>query len=85
MSLGDGVTEDQLLVHDEQHPDPAYAYLLSRMDQMEGFPTPIGVLRAVEAPRYEDLMAEKIRRVKSKRGEGDLEALLRAGDTWEVS
>jgi 2-oxoglutarate ferredoxin oxidoreductase subunit beta len=84
VSLGGGITEKDLIVHDERNPNPAYAFLLSRMDQTPGFPTPIGVLRAVDAPRYEDGMAEQIRQVVEKKGKGDLGQLLRAGDTWEV-
>jgi 2-oxoglutarate ferredoxin oxidoreductase subunit beta len=84
VTLGDGITERDLVVHDERNPNPAYAFLLSRMDATPGFPTPIGVLRAVEAPRYELEIAEQIRRVAAKKGSGDLGQLLRAGDTWEV-
>ena len=40
VTLGNGVTEKDLIVHDEQHPNPAYAFLLSRMDGRPGFPTP---------------------------------------------
>jgi 2-oxoglutarate ferredoxin oxidoreductase subunit beta len=54
------------------------------MDATPGFPTPIGVLRAVEAPRYESLVADQVRAVTEKKGKGDLGRLLRAGDTWEV-
>jgi 2-oxoglutarate ferredoxin oxidoreductase subunit beta len=82
--LGAGITEQELLVHDEKSPDPAYAFLLSRMERREGFPTPIGVLRAVEAPRYEDAVAQMVRRAIEQKGAGDLDALLRAGDTWQV-
>ena len=82
--LGGGVTESDLIVHDEHHPNPAYAFLLSRMDQTPGFPTPIGVLRAVDAPRYETLVADQVRAVTEKKGRGDLGMLLRTGDTWEV-
>jgi 2-oxoglutarate ferredoxin oxidoreductase subunit beta len=84
VKLGDGVTEADLIVHDERHPNPAYAFLLSRMDQTPGFPTPIGVLRAVEAPKYETLVADQVRAVTEKKGKGDLAKLLRTGDTWEV-
>jgi 2-oxoglutarate ferredoxin oxidoreductase subunit beta len=84
VTLGEGVGEGDLIVHDERHPNPAYAFLLSRMDQQPGFPTPIGVLRAVEAPRYEELVAEQIRGVVAKKGPGDLGELLHAGDTWQV-
>ncbi|MFZ0411062.1 MAG: 2-oxoacid:ferredoxin oxidoreductase subunit beta [Candidatus Acidiferrales bacterium] len=84
VALGNGISESDLLVHDEQNPNPAYAFLLSRMDTMAGFPTPIGVLRAVSAPRYEDLITAQIREVQERKGKGDLGKLLRAGDTWEV-
>ncbi len=82
--LGNGISEKDLVVHDEMNPNPAYAFLVSRMETLPGFPAPIGVLRAVEAPRYEDLIAAQIQSVIAKRGKGDLGKLLRAGDTWEV-
>jgi 2-oxoglutarate ferredoxin oxidoreductase subunit beta len=84
VALGNGVTEEDLIVHDERNPNPAYAFLLSRMDSRPDFPTPIGVLRAVAAPRYEQEVAQQLEEVTARRGEGDLAALLRAGDTWEV-
>jgi 2-oxoglutarate ferredoxin oxidoreductase subunit beta len=85
VALGGGVTEEDLVVHDERNPNPAYAFLLSRMDSRPDFPTPIGVLRAVEAPRYEQEVAGQLQAVTEKKGEGDLAALLRTGDTWEVT
>jgi 2-oxoglutarate ferredoxin oxidoreductase subunit beta len=54
------------------------------METMPGFPTPLGVLRAVDAPRYEDGTRAQIDEIVAKRGKGDLVKLLRAGDTWEV-
>jgi 2-oxoglutarate ferredoxin oxidoreductase subunit beta len=84
VTLGNGVTEKDLIVHDERHPNPAYAFLLSRMDENPGFPSPIGVLRAVDAPRYEAVANEQIEGIVARKGAGDLGRLLRAGDTWEV-
>jgi 2-oxoglutarate/2-oxoacid ferredoxin oxidoreductase subunit beta len=85
VQLGNGITENDLLVHDERSPLPAYAFLLAHMESRPGFPAPIGVLRSWEdSPRYEDLVADQIREVQAKRGKGDLAKLLRAGDTWEV-
>ena len=49
-----------------------------------GFPTPLGVLRAVDAPRYEDAMNEQVKDGHRKKGKGDLGELLQAGDTWGV-
>jgi hypothetical protein len=55
------------------------------MEHREGFPTPIGVLRAWDdLPRYEDVINQQIRDVQAKRGTGDLAKLLRGGDTWQV-
>jgi 2-oxoglutarate ferredoxin oxidoreductase subunit beta len=84
VQLGNGVTEKDLLVHDERHPNPGLAFLLSRMDGRPGFPTPIGVLRSIDVPRYEDAVAEQVARVIEKKGRGDLGSLLQIGDTWEV-
>jgi 2-oxoglutarate ferredoxin oxidoreductase subunit beta len=84
VKLGDGISEKDLIVHDERHPNPAYAFLLSRMDATPGFPTPLGVLRAVDAPVYETQNAEQLAAIGAKKGKGDLAKLLRAGDTWEV-
>jgi 2-oxoglutarate ferredoxin oxidoreductase subunit beta len=85
VTLGDGVSEKDLLVHDAHHLNAGYAFQLSQMEKRPGFPTPIGVLRAWEdVPRFEDEMNQQIKDVIAKRGPGDLKKLLRAGDTWEV-
>jgi 2-oxoglutarate ferredoxin oxidoreductase subunit beta len=83
--LGNGITESDLVVHDAHHPRPSYAFLLSHMEHRPGFPTPIGVFRAWDdLPRYEDVINDQVREVISKKGPGDLNRLLQAGDTWEV-
>jgi 2-oxoglutarate ferredoxin oxidoreductase subunit beta len=84
VTLGNGVEEGDLLIHDEHNPNPAYAFLLSQMDARPDLPTPLGVVRAIEAPRYENLVADQVSRVTKKKGPGDLTALLHSGDTWEV-
>jgi 2-oxoglutarate ferredoxin oxidoreductase subunit beta len=84
VTLGDGITEKDLVVHNEVDPNPTYAFLLSRMDNMPGFPTPLGVMRSVAAPRYEAVANEQIQGVIGKKGKGDLATLLGAGDTWQV-
>jgi 2-oxoglutarate/2-oxoacid ferredoxin oxidoreductase subunit beta len=81
---GNGLTEKDLLVHDEHHSNPAYAFMLAQMEEKPGFPTPIGVLRSWERDRYEDVMAKQVQDIIAKRGPGDLSKLLNAGDTWEV-
>lgn len=79
-----GISEDDLLFHDERAPEPSLAYALSRMRYPE-FPEPIGVFRAVEAPRYDDEINKQIAAAKAKRGEGDLSKLFNSGETWTVA
>jgi 2-oxoglutarate ferredoxin oxidoreductase subunit beta len=82
VALGNGVTEKDLLVHDEQG-SAAYAFMLAQMEA-PAFPVPIGVLRNVQAPVLDIAMREQIAQVTAKKGPGDLKALLYSGDTWEV-
>ncbi len=85
VQLGNGITEADLIVHDAHHQNPSYAFLLSHMERRPGFPTPIGVFRAWDdLPRFEDVINDQVRDVIAKKGPGDLNKLLRAGDTWEV-
>ncbi len=85
VALGNGITESDLVIHDAHHPRPSYAFLLSHMEHRPGFPTPLGVFRAWDdLPRYEDVMNQQIKDVIAKRGPGDLNKRLHAGDTWEV-
>jgi 2-oxoglutarate ferredoxin oxidoreductase subunit beta len=83
VQLGKGITESDLLVHDETLEDPTIAFLLSRMDYPE-YPVPIGVLRAVQRPTYEELMAQQIQHAIETEGEGNLKEIFLEGDTWTV-
>jgi 2-oxoglutarate ferredoxin oxidoreductase subunit beta len=79
------VGEDALLVHDEQREDPTLAFMLSRLSRGPFEPTPIGVFRAVERPDYGSLLDEQIAGARARRGEGDLEELIRSGTVWTVA
>lgn len=83
VELGKGISEDDLLFHDERSPEPSLAYLLSRM-RYPDFPEPIGVFRAVERPMYDELLNHQIAQAKTKWGEGDLQKLFESGETWDV-
>jgi 2-oxoglutarate ferredoxin oxidoreductase subunit beta len=82
VTLGNGIGEADLIVHDER--DPTLAYFLSRMEP-PAFPTPIGVFHAVERPTYEAGMRAQIDAARGRQGGGDLDALFDRGDTWTVS
>jgi 2-oxoglutarate ferredoxin oxidoreductase subunit beta len=79
----DGVTEADILVHDEARDDPSIAFLLSRMEWPE-YPVPMGVFRAVQRPTYDALMAKQIEDAIAAEGEGELKEIFLEGDTWTV-
>jgi 2-oxoglutarate ferredoxin oxidoreductase subunit beta len=83
VQLGEGVSEADLLVHDEAAPDPYLAFMLSRM-WWPDFPVPVGVFRDVSRPTHDELLTAQIDKAIAQRGEGDLAALLRSGDAWTV-
>jgi len=84
VELGNGITEDDLLVHDAHAEDPTLAWLLSRMEPPH-FPVPIGVFRAVRKPTYAEMVLRQQQQAIARRGPGDLKALFADADTWEVS
>ena len=84
VELGAGVSESDLLVHDEAAREPTAAYLLSRMRYPE-FPEPIGVFRSVDRPKYDELLNAQVDEARGTRGPGDLQKLFMSGDTWEVN
>ncbi|GAA3012872.1 2-oxoacid:ferredoxin oxidoreductase subunit beta [Kitasatospora sp. NPDC127116] len=77
--------EADVLVHDAHAAGPAAAFALSRIADADTLHhTPIGVLRSVERPVYDELMADQLATATTRRGEGDLAALLAGNDTWTV-
>ncbi len=79
------VGEDALLVHDSGHREPSLAFALSRVTFETDGAVPLGVFRSVESEVYDDLMSEQLAAARESSGEGDLESLLRSGDTWTVT
>jgi 2-oxoglutarate ferredoxin oxidoreductase subunit beta len=74
---------DDVLVHDEKAAEPTLATVLSRMTGPE-FPEPVGVLRAVQKPTYEELLDRQIADAAAKKGPGKLDDLFKAEDIWTV-
>jgi 2-oxoglutarate ferredoxin oxidoreductase subunit beta len=77
------VKPDDLLIHDEKAPDPSLAFLLSRMRHPE-FPEPLGIFRAVEADRYDEIVRRQNQQAVARLGEGDLQKLITGDETWTV-
>ena len=77
------VDEADLVVHHENIDNPSYAYMLSRMEN-PSMPLPFGILRSVDRPAYTDMLDHQVNQSIADKGEGDLQALFSAGDTWTV-
>ena len=82
----DEVSLDDLWIHDEK--DFYKAQILTRMfddpRSLGHLPRPFGVFYAVERACYEDIMAMQIEEALSVKGEGNLDALLRGRESWEI-
>ena len=84
VTLGDGVGEEDCLVWDERTPSPALAFMASQL-LPPGYPTPLGVFRAVEEPAYDAEVIAQVEHEVERAGQPSLEDLLHGGDTWTVS
>ena len=83
VEVADVTDESELRVHDANHADSSLAFALTRLTQSTCGATPVGVFRDIERPVYDQLMAEQLETARAQR-EGDLAALLGAGDTWQI-
>ncbi len=83
VTLGDGVSEQDLLVHDEAARQPTLAGLLARMAYPE-MPECLGVLRCVERPTFDAQLREQSEKAVQAKGRGRLEALFASDDMWTV-
>ncbi|MEO1527001.1 MAG: 2-oxoacid:ferredoxin oxidoreductase subunit beta [Planctomycetota bacterium] len=78
------VPDDDLLIHDEKAMNPSIQMMLARMKYPE-MPEPFGVFRDVEGiETYDEQINHQVTVAKEKYGDGDLESLFHAGDTWTV-
>ncbi len=78
-----GVTADDILVHDETEQDPTLHMALINM-QLPEFPVALGVIRKVEAPVYDAEMVAQIKQVQQTAKVKCVDDLLKSGNTWEV-
>ena len=86
VELGNGISADDLWVHDEK--DFYKAQVLVRMfdnPNIEGhLPRPFGVFYQEDRPCYEEMMSLQIEEVIGSKGKGDLDKLLRGNETWTI-
>ncbi|WP_299576939.1 2-oxoacid:ferredoxin oxidoreductase subunit beta [uncultured Sunxiuqinia sp.] len=79
-----GVTQDDILVHDAKQVDLSIHMQLIQMSLPE-FPIAMGVIRAVEAPVYDEELVKQVEEVTANRKVNSMDELLCSGNTWEVN
>jgi 2-oxoglutarate ferredoxin oxidoreductase subunit beta len=83
VELGKGISEDDLLFHDEKASEPSLAFLLSRLRQPE-FPEAIGVFRDVEISVYDEGVNQQVDEAQEADPDATLDDLFNSGTTWTV-
>ncbi|MGK7395158.1 MAG: 2-oxoacid:ferredoxin oxidoreductase subunit beta [Candidatus Cyclobacteriaceae bacterium M3_2C_046] len=83
VSLTDGTySKDDLLIHDEK--DSTLSFILANMISNEKLPRPVGVFQSLEKPSYDEKVTAQIEHEIARKGEGDVEELLKGKDSWEI-
>jgi len=78
-----GITEDDLIVHDQHTDDPGLHSMLARMAPPM-FPMAMGVIRAVKHETYNDALENLIKKKKETSPYKTADDLLTSGNIWEV-
>ncbi len=78
-----GITEDDILIHNAKEPDPTLHSMLARM-RPPYFPAALGIIRAVDRPTFDGDITSQIESEKENSEFSDVDDLLKSGNTWEV-
>jgi 2-oxoglutarate/2-oxoacid ferredoxin oxidoreductase subunit beta len=78
-----GITVDDILVHDQYQQDPGIHLMLAKMAPPH-FPVAMGVIRAAMYPTYDDLVEDQIDEIKKTSKIKCVDDLLNSGDVWEI-
>ncbi len=78
-----GITEEDLLIHDQYSQDPYIHLMLAKMS-LPHFPVAMGVIRSAMFSTYDDMVEEQIKHAKENTQIRNVDDLLNSGDTWEI-
>ena len=79
----DGVTEDDVIVHDPTQADTGMAFRLASMNPPD-LPVAMGVMRKVQRPTYDAALVSQVKQAQEAKPDVDVRSLLYSGDTWQV-
>ena len=77
------VDSSEILIHDETAVDPGLSLFLTALDG-PGFPMPMGIIRQIEEPTFDQEAHAQVAEVTAKKGVGNIQELLNSGETWTV-
>jgi 2-oxoglutarate ferredoxin oxidoreductase subunit beta len=78
-----GVSADDILVHDQYDHDPGIHLMLAKMEPPL-YPVALGVIRSAMFSTYDDMVEEQIKKAKATSPIKCVDDLLNSGDTWEI-
>ena len=82
VELGNGISEEDILVHDAEDNTPGMHTLLANM-KYPAYPVALGIIRSVSAPSYDMAVKGQIAKVQKESKIKNVDDLLRSGSTWE--
>jgi 2-oxoglutarate ferredoxin oxidoreductase subunit beta len=80
VTLGHGITIDDILIHDEKAAEPTLAFLLSRLIG-PAFPECVGVFRSVQRPTFDQALDD----ARENRRAHSLAGLLQGDESWVIA
>ena len=83
LQVVDNANPAEVIVGDSS--DLSLANMLSRISGKDELPLPIGVLYRVDRSTYEDDVNAQVKKAQKAKAAGDLDSVLRAGETWTVT
>ncbi|RLD22256.1 MAG: 2-oxoacid:ferredoxin oxidoreductase subunit beta [Bacteroidetes bacterium] len=75
-----GVTEDDIIVHDAHKVNPTMHFMLVRLE----YPMVLGVIRSIEQEPFEQRLTKQVEQVEAKSPFKTMDDLLLSGETWEI-
>ncbi len=78
-----GITEDDILIHDAGSEDPGIHMMLASMAPPE-YPAAMGVIRAVKTETLEESVWNSVKHEKEVSPIKNVDDLLNSGNTWEI-
>ena len=78
-----GITEEDIIIHDATDPDDSAHYNLVRMG-LPDFPVAVGVIRSAESTVFESMMHDQVENAVNTSKIKNMDDLLTSGNTFRI-